>query len=98
MLIVGGLLAAGAGRLFGFSAEPPLMIVLGLAVLVMDVAYRLHLSRESAPRRVSLQARARSMGLDWVRPNRGGSLFFIPIWALGVLWLVLGAYRMLRSH
>jgi hypothetical protein len=98
MLIVGGFLAAGAELLFGFRAEPPFMVVLGLAVLPMDVAYRLHLSRDSAPLRASLQTRARSMGLDWIRPTRGGSLFFVPVWALGALWLVLGAYRMIARH
>jgi hypothetical protein len=26
----------------------------------------------------------------WIDPQRGGSLFFIPLWCLGALWLVLG--------
>ncbi len=25
-------------------------------------------------------------------PNKGGSLFFLPAWAFGVLWLVLGIF------
>ncbi len=26
----------------------------------------------------------------WFIPHRGGSLFFLPVWAFGVLWFVLG--------
>jgi hypothetical protein len=27
---------------------------------------------------------------NWLVPHRGGSLFFLPVWCFGVLWLVLG--------
>lgn len=27
---------------------------------------------------------------NWFIPEKGGSLFFLPAWGLGVLWLVLG--------
>ena len=27
----------------------------------------------------------------WLKPNLGGSLFFLPAWAFGALWIVLGA-------
>lgn len=27
---------------------------------------------------------------DWLHPNCGGSLFFLPVWPFGILWLVLG--------
>ena len=26
----------------------------------------------------------------WFIPHRGGSLFFLPVWALGAFWFVLG--------
>src|SRR4051812_28944183 len=26
----------------------------------------------------------------WFHPNWGGALFFIPVWILGIVWLVLG--------
>jgi hypothetical protein len=26
----------------------------------------------------------------WFHPSSGGALFFIPLWLLGVIWLVLG--------
>lgn len=26
----------------------------------------------------------------WFVPHRGGSLFFLPVWAFGVLWFFLG--------
>jgi len=32
----------------------------------------------------------------WIIPHRGGSLFFVPAWCLGVLWLVLGAVYAVR--
>lgn len=27
----------------------------------------------------------------WFHPGAGGSLFFLPLWMFGVLWLILGA-------
>ncbi len=29
-------------------------------------------------------------GGHWLTPNKGGSLFFLPAWAFGVLWIILG--------
>ena len=26
----------------------------------------------------------------WLLPERGGSLFFVPAWAIGIIWLALG--------
>src|SRR5277367_3192154 len=26
----------------------------------------------------------------WIVPHRGGSLFFLPAWCMGALWLILG--------
>ncbi len=36
--------------------------------------------------------RLRSKGGHLYIPSRGGSLFFLPVWAFGVLWFVLGIY------
>jgi hypothetical protein len=30
-------------------------------------------------------------GGHWFHPDRGGSLFFLPVWLLGIVWVVLGA-------
>jgi len=95
MLLIGGLCAFGGGRLLGTQAEPPLMVILGIVVAALDVGYRLHLARASARRNASLVERAQAMGLDWVRGSAGGSLFFLPTWAFGVLWFVLGTVRIL---
>jgi hypothetical protein len=32
-------------------------------------------------------------GGHWLYPSQGGSLFFVPAWTLGVLWIVLGIER-----
>ena len=34
--------------------------------------------------------RSQQPARSWFYPNRGGSLFFLPLWPLGILWLVLG--------
>ena len=97
MLLAGGLVAFGGGRLLGIGAEPPLMVILGLVVGALDVGYRFHRGRAAVSRGASPWARAQAMGLDWIRPNAGGSLFFLPTWSFGVLWLVLGAVRIVRG-
>lgn len=28
---------------------------------------------------------------DWTTPDRGGSLFFLPAWCVGIFWTILGA-------
>jgi hypothetical protein len=32
------------------------------------------------------------IGKHWLRPSAGGSLFFIPVWLLGIVWGLLGIY------
>ncbi len=32
----------------------------------------------------------------WIIPKRGGSLFFVPVWCWGVVWLVLGIVYTVR--
>ncbi len=34
----------------------------------------------------------------WFHPNFGGALFLIPVWILGILWLVLGAIDTIKGH
>lgn len=36
--------------------------------------------------------RLKSKGGHLYIPRRGGSFFFLPVWAFGVLWFVLGIY------
>jgi len=37
--------------------------------------------------------RWKSIGGHWLSPNGGGMFFFIPLWMLGILWLILGMMR-----
>ncbi len=39
---------------------------------------------------LDLAYRFKSAEGHWFTPHRGGSLFFLPVWAFGALWLVLG--------
>jgi hypothetical protein len=39
---------------------------------------------------MDLVYRVRRSGGRWLHPNFGGALFFIPVWVLGMFWLVLG--------
>jgi hypothetical protein len=34
----------------------------------------------------------------WLKPNSGGSLFFLPAWAFGALWIVVGAVYMAKGN
>jgi hypothetical protein len=34
----------------------------------------------------------------WFHPDTGGSFFFIPIWLLGIVWLVLGIVYTIRGQ
>ena len=37
------------------------------------------------------------IGKHWLRPGAGGSLFFVPVWLLGVVWSLLGVYYQTRK-
>jgi hypothetical protein len=37
-------------------------------------------------------------GRRWFHPSFGGSLFFIPVWILGIVWLVLGIAYTTKGH
>jgi len=34
---------------------------------------------------------------NWFRANGGGSLFWLPVWLFGLLWLVLGVVYTIRG-
>ena len=34
----------------------------------------------------------------WFHPSFGGALFFIPVWILGIVWLVLGIVYTIQGH
>jgi hypothetical protein len=79
----------GAAFLVGFLAgttnEDALMLVLGPVVFVCDVVYR-------------LKHRRPTDASQWLyHPRRGGQLFFCPLWALGLFWMLLGTYRLVQS-
>jgi hypothetical protein len=42
--------------------------------------------------------RLRKAGRRWFHPEAGGNLFFIPIWLLGIVWLVLGLVYTVRGR
>jgi len=33
----------------------------------------------------------------WLHPDQGGSIFFVPAWCLGTVWLILGIIYMTRG-
>lgn len=39
---------------------------------------------------IDLAYRIRPSERRWFHPSFGGALFFIPVWILGIVWLVLG--------
>lgn len=50
------------------------------------------------PLAVSLDLAYRKLvGKHWLRPGAGGSLFFIPVWLLGIVWSLLGVYYQTRK-
>jgi hypothetical protein len=34
----------------------------------------------------------------WITPNKGGSLFFLPAWCFGALWVVLGTVYTVQGN
>jgi hypothetical protein len=97
MIAAGMVVAFTWGHLKHVTAEPLLMIILGMVAGTLDLAYRYHRAQAEAARRASVWERVRAMGFDWIRPSTGGSLFYAPVWWLGVLWIALGAARMARG-
>jgi hypothetical protein len=47
---------------------------------------------------IDLIYRVRRSGRRWLHPNFGGALFFIPVWILGIVWLVLGAASVIQGR
>ena len=47
---------------------------------------------------MDLAYRARRSGHRWLHPSFGGALFFIPVWMLGIVWLVLGGASAIQGH
>jgi hypothetical protein len=47
---------------------------------------------------LDLAYRLRRSERVWLHPNSGGSVFFIPVWILGILWLVLGIAYTIQGH
>jgi hypothetical protein len=33
----------------------------------------------------------------WYKPDKGGSLFFLPAWVFGILWFILGIVYIVRG-
>jgi len=47
---------------------------------------------------LDLVYRSRRPDRRWFHPRFGGALFFIPVWVLGILWLVLGILYTIQRH
>lgn len=47
---------------------------------------------------LDLAYRYRRPERHWFHPNLGGALFFIPVWILGIVWLVLGMAYTIQAH
>jgi uncharacterized membrane protein len=74
--------AFGIGRLTEISGEGPLMIIAGPLCMALDLGYRFF----------------RRPDHSWFNPSFGGALFFIPVWILGIIWLVLGAVYSIQGR
>ena len=46
---------------------------------------------------IDLAYRYRRPDRRWFHPSFGGALFFIPVWILGIVWLVLGVVYVVRG-
>ena len=47
---------------------------------------------------MDLVYRARRSGHRWLHPSFGGALFFIPVWILGIVWLVQGVASAIQGR
>ncbi len=47
---------------------------------------------------MDLAYRARYGGKRLFHPECGGSLFFLPVWVLGIVWMVLGSVDAEQKH
>ncbi len=47
---------------------------------------------------MDLVYRLRRSGRRWLQPHFGGALFFIPVWILGIVWLVQGVASVIQGR
>ena len=47
---------------------------------------------------MDLVYRVRRSGHRWLHPSFGGALFFIPVWILGIVWLVQGVASAIQGR
>jgi hypothetical protein len=83
--------AFAVGALVGNKNEDVLMIVAGPLLFVCDMLYR----RKHGPNPSSSVAARPEPAHWWYHHRRGGQLLFIPIWAFGLFWMLLGTLRLL---
>lgn len=77
-----------AGLALSRTNEPELMVIGGFLSVVIDGIYRA--KRGTKPMNARPARR-------WIHPKEGGQLFFAPLWALGLVWIALGTYRLLSG-
>jgi hypothetical protein len=82
--------AYAVGVLVGTTAEDVLMAVAGPLLFGCDLLYRRNRKAGPAPSAIEKTDGARR----WYHPRYGGHLLFIPIWALGLFWMLLGTFRL----
>ena len=82
MLLVGFGIPVALQSGLHIGKDDLIQIISGILLISMDFAWRFGRRGED----------------DWqdvvVDRTRGGQLFFVPIWIWGLLWVVLGAYRL----
>jgi hypothetical protein len=77
MIVVGGLIA-GVGSFVLKVADAPVLMSVGVVLIVMDVIIR---------------ARVRNQPGWLVQRRWGGHLWFVPIWAIGVVVFVVNLLK-----
>jgi hypothetical protein len=77
MVAVSLAVGIGVANRAGWQGEGPAMLIAGPLTAALDGGWRV------------LFARPQSRW--WFSSEHGGSLFWLPVWSFGALWLVLGA-------
>lgn len=73
MFVVGGMIAGVGGFIFKLS-DAPIMIMVGVALVLMDLIVRL---------------RVRSQPGWLMSKQLGGYFFFVPVWILGIIVIII---------
>ena len=90
MLVACYTIAGITGWLIGHTNGDMLIVIAGPLLFICDLLYR---RRYKVGPSWSVAAQAEPAW--WYNHRAGGQLIFIPIWACGLLWILLGTFRLL---